>query len=169
MIVRRLEEHDETAAFDCGDIPLNDFLKRHAWVNQEKISIGVTYVAVDELASRHIFGYFTLAAASAPYSTFPAKYVRGLPRYDLPLLLLARLAVDKSHAGRGIGQALVSEVFRIGLQVAEVVGCRGIITDAYRDRVGWYGKYGFQPIGEASEKIPQRMFLDLRTLRKTAL
>lgn len=169
MIIRRLEENDETTTFDCGDAALNNFLKRYAWINQEKISIGVTYVAVDEPASRHIFGYFTLAAGGAPHDVFPAKFVRGLPRYDLPLILLARLAVHQTHAGRGIGHALMSEVFRISLQLAEVVGCRWIIADAYRDRIGWYQKYGFLPVVGASEKGPQRMFLDLRTLRKTPL
>jgi len=43
VTIRRLEESDEVENFDCGDEPLNNYLKRHAWTNQEKISIGVTY------------------------------------------------------------------------------------------------------------------------------
>jgi GNAT superfamily N-acetyltransferase len=107
IVIRRLAEHDEVENFDCGDQPLNNYLQRYAWTNQEKISIGVSYVAVDEDAPRTVLGYFTLAMASVPRDTFPKKYVRGLPPYDLPLILLARLAVDHRFSGRGLGHALI--------------------------------------------------------------
>jgi predicted N-acetyltransferase YhbS len=100
-----------------------------------------------------------------PRDAFPKKYVRGLPFYDLPLILLARLAVDRRFAGRGLGHTLISEAFRISLRVADEVGCRCIITDAYQDRVAWYAQYGFVPIEGAAESGPQRMFLDIRTVR----
>jgi GNAT superfamily N-acetyltransferase len=164
IVIRRLEEHDEVENFDCGDDALNNYLKRHAWTNQQKSSIGVSYVALDEDAPRTVLGYFTLAMASVPRDSFPKKYVRGLPPYDLPLILLARLAVDRRFAGRGLGRALISEALRISLRVADEVGCRCIITDAYRDRVSWYARYGFVPI-EGAAAGPQRMFLDLRTVR----
>ena len=165
IVVRHLEEHDAVENFDCGDEPLNNYLKRHAWTNQEKISIGVSYVAVDEDAPRTVLGYFTLAMASVPREKFPKKHVRGLPPYDLPLILLARLAVDRRFAGRGLGHGLLSEALRVSLRVADEVGCRAIVTDAYRDRIGWYARYGFVPIAGAAESGPQRMFLDLRTVR----
>jgi GNAT superfamily N-acetyltransferase len=165
IIIRRLGERDEVENFDCGDEPLNNYLKRHAWSNQEKSSIGVTYIAVDESAPRTVLGYFTLAMASVPREAFPKRYVRGLPLYNLPLILLARLAVDRRFAGRGVGHALISEAFRISLRVADEVGCRSIVTDAYRDRISWYAKYGFVPIEGAVEHGPQRMFLDIRTVR----
>jgi len=165
IVIRRLEEGDEVDSFDCGDSSLNSYLKRHAWANQEKLSIGVSYVAVDEAAPRAVLGYFTLAMAGVRRELFPRKYVRGMPPYDLPLVLLARLAVDRRFAGRGLGHALISEAFRISLRAADEVGCRCIVTDAYRDRVSWYTRYGFIPIEGAEEDGPQRMFLDIRTLR----
>ena len=169
IVIRRLAEHDEVENFDCGDQPLNNYLQRYAWTNQEKISIGVSYVAVDEDAPRTVLGYFTLAMASVPRDTFPKKYVRGLPPYDLPLILLARLAVDHRFSGRGLGHALISEALRISMRVSDEVGCRCIITDAYRDRVNWYSRYGFVPIDGAAATGPQRMFLDVRTLRAALL
>ena len=165
IVIRRLEEPDEVENFDCGDEPLNNYLKRHAWNNQEKSSLGVSYVAIEEVAPRAVLGYFTLAMASVTREAFPTKYVRGLPPYDLPLILLARLAVDRRFAGRGLGHALISEAFRISLRVADEVGCRCIVTDAYRDRISWYARYGFVPIEGAAESGPQRMYLDLRTVR----
>src|SRR5580765_1151102 len=165
IVIRRLEGHDEVENFDCGDDALNNYLKRHAWTNQQKSSIGVSYVALDEDAPRTVLGYLTLAMASVPRDSFPKKYVRGLPPYDLPLILLARLAVDRRFASRGLGHALISEAFRISLRAADEVGCRCIITDAYRERISWYARYGFVPIQGAAESGPQRVVLDLRTLR----
>ena len=165
IVIRRLEEYDNAENFDCGDEALNNYLKRHAWTNQQKSSIAVSYVALEEDAPRTVLGYFTLAMASVPHDRFPKKYVRGLPPYDLPLILLARLAVDRRFAGRGLGHALISEALRISVRVADEVGCRCIITDAYRDRVSWYARYGFIPIEGGAESGPQRMFLDMRTVR----
>src|SRR5438034_762564 len=150
IVIRRLEEHDQAENFDCGDGPCNNYLKRHAWTNREKSSIGVSHVAVDEGAPRTVLGYFTLAMASVPRDAFPKKHVRGLPPYDLPLILLARLAVDRRFAGQGLGHALISEAHRVSLRAANEVGCRCIIADAYRDRVSWYTRYGFVPIEGAA-------------------
>jgi len=166
VIIRRLQEQDEVEQLDCGDEPPNNYLRRHAWANQEKSSIGVTFVAIDEGAPCTLIGYFTLAAASVPRENFPKKYVRGLPPYNLPLILLARLAVDQRFAGKGLGHALISEAFKIGLRVADDVECRCIVTDAYRGRVDWYARYGFVALEGAPEGGPQRMFLDLRAIRQ---
>ncbi len=165
VTIRRLEGPDELESFDCGDEPLNNYLKRHAWTNQEKSSIGVTYVAIEESLPRIVLGYFTLATSSIPRDGLPKKHVRGLPPYDLPLVLLARLAVDRRFCGKGLGHALISEALKITLRVADEVGCRCVITDAYRDKVDWYARYGFIPIEGAAEIGPQKMFLDVRTLR----
>src|ERR1700686_131765 len=122
IVIRRLEEHDGVENFDCGDHALNNYLRRHAWTNQQKSSIGVSYVALDEDAPRTVLGYFTLAMASVPRDAFPKKYVRGMPPYDLPLILLARLPVDRRFAGRGLGHALISGAVRISWAGAGEVG-----------------------------------------------
>jgi GNAT superfamily N-acetyltransferase len=168
VVIRRLQEGDVVENFDCKDGLLNNYLKKHAWTNQQKISIGVTYVAADESAPTVVLGYFTLATSAVPRDTFPKKHVRGLPAYDLPLILLARLAVDYRFWGMGLGPQLLREAFRISIAVSERVGCRCIITDAYREKVSWYAKYGFIPLETGAENQPtQRMFLDIRTLRAT--
>ena len=165
VVIRRLEEQDQVELFDCGDEPLNNYLRRHAWANQQKSSIGVTYVAIEESAPLTVLGYFTLATASIPRDAFPKKYMRGLPPYDLPLILLARLAVDRRFSGKGLGHALISEAFKIALRVADDVGRRCIIADAYRDRIDWYARYGFVALEGGATSGPQRMFLDIRTVR----
>lgn len=170
-VVIRLREDDEVENFDCSGHALSKYLQRHAWPTQQKISIGVSYVAADENAPLFVLGYFTLAMASVPREAFPKKdafpkkYVRGLPPYDLPLILLARLAVDRRFVGRGIGHALISGALRISLRVADEAGGRGIITHAYRNRASWYARHGFVPIEGAAKSGPHRMFLDIRTVR----
>jgi GNAT superfamily N-acetyltransferase len=161
--IRRLEESDSVESFDCGDEPLNNYLKRHAWNNQQKSSIGVTYVAVEELAPGAVIGYFTLATSSAPRDSFPKKYVRGLPAYDVPVILLARLAVDRRFGRRGLGRELLSAALRVSLRVSKEVGCRCVIVDAYPTAMPWYRSYGFTAL-EESKSGAVRMYLDIRTI-----
>ena len=163
-IIRRLEESDSVGGFDCGDEPLNGYLKEHAWNNQRKSSIGVTYVAVEETAPRTVIGYFTLATAGVPRDALPKRAVRGLPPYDLPMLLLARLAVDRRFRSRGLGHALLAEALRIAVGVSEQAGCRCVIVDAYPSAIAWYERYGFCPI-EGGKESSVRMYLDIRTVK----
>ena len=165
IVIRKFEEYDEIEHFDCGDESLNNYLKRHAWTNQQKTVIGVTYVAIEQAAPRAVLGYFTLAASSLARERFPKKFVRGLPPYNLPLLLLARLAVDHRFGGRGLGTALISEALKIALHIAEEIGCRCVITDAYREKAAWYARYGFQALGDSTTGNTQKMYLDVRTIR----
>src|SRR5208282_5518940 len=144
---------------------LNNYLKSHAWAIQQKAAIGVISVGLVEGAPPSVIGFFILRQVRVPREAFPKKYVRGLPPYDLPLVLLARLAVVRGFSGKGLGHALISEAFKIALRVADDVGCRCIITDAYRDRVDWYARYGFVALEGTGESSPQRMFLDIRTIR----
>ena len=163
-IIRRLEESDFLDGFDCGDEPLNGYLKKHAWNNQRKSSIGVTYVAVEEAAPRTVIGYFTVATASVPRDALPRRAVRGLPAYDLPMLLLARLAVDHRFRSRGLGHALLAEALRIAVTVSEQAGCRCVIVDAYPSAIAWYERYGFRPV-EGGKGSQVRMYLDIRVVK----
>ena len=70
VIIRRLQEDDVVENFDSKDEVLNNYLKKHAWTNQQKISIGVTYVLVDESAPGIVLGYFTLATSVVPRDSF---------------------------------------------------------------------------------------------------
>jgi GNAT superfamily N-acetyltransferase len=163
--IRRLELDDLVQEFDCGDEPLNSYLKKHAWTNQRQLSIGITYVGVDDSAPRTVIGYFTLASASAQREEAAGRHFRGLPRYDVPLILIARLAVDHRLQGKGLGHALLSEALRISLGVSEQIGCRGIVVDAYPSAVDWYQQYGFVPLSKTASVGARKMYLDMRTLR----
>jgi hypothetical protein len=78
--------------------------------------------------------------------------VRGRPACDLPLILLARLAVDRRFARRGLAHAVISEAFRISVRVADAVGGPCIITDAYPDWISWYANYVRGDSGRGGER-----------------
>jgi GNAT superfamily N-acetyltransferase len=162
--VRRLEEWDERNAFRCGDVDLDRFFQRYAGQNQFRHHIGTTYVAVDE--GDTIAGFATVTASEiAPEIVGGAKRKR-LPNYPLPVLRLARLAVDEHYKGVGVGRLLLQFVFGLARQMADDIGCVGIIVDAKPGAVVFYEKLGFvkiEPVsgllGDRPEPLP--MFLEL--------
>src|SRR6266511_878312 len=102
MEIRVLRESDERARFRSGDADLDRFLVKYAGQNQFRHHIGTTYVAVE---AGHILGYATVAAGNMEGDALPATARRTVPRYPLPVLRLARLAVDAAVQNRGVGSA----------------------------------------------------------------
>lgn len=140
MQVRRLRTSDTTASFACGDAGLDRFLQRHAWHNQDALGIGVTYVATP---GSEIAGYVTLAAGALQRDTVPADPAAAYPRYPLPVLRLARLAVDSRVQGIGVGGALIDFVLHVAWTMRGQVGCAGVVVDALPAVVGYYETLGF--------------------------
>jgi len=152
--------------FDCGDHALNHYLKRFAWTNQARLSVGVTYVAVDEEVSKTVLAYHTLASSSISRSLFPDDTGRAPSPYaSVPVILLGRLAVDRRVQGRGIGKLLLRHAFDVVLKVRRQIGCRCLIVDAYPSATQWYDQFGFAPVAGAPAGAPtQKMYIDLLTV-----
>jgi hypothetical protein len=92
--IERLDKEHMRQGFDCGKPPLNDFV--HSLVSQyEKRNLGRTYVAFQGSDPR-VLGYYTVASGAIDVGSLPAKLAKKLPRHPLPIVLLARLAVDRS-------------------------------------------------------------------------
>jgi GNAT superfamily N-acetyltransferase len=103
----------------------------------------VTYVGVE---SAEILGYLTVAPASVEVEDLPLGQRKGLPHYPLPVLRLARLAVDARVRGRGVGQELLRFSFGLALRMAEDYGCVGVVADATPGAAAFYARYGFAEI-----------------------
>lgn len=127
--------------FDCGTEVLNSFLVRYALKNDE-LGIGRTFIALDD--DDQISGYFTLATAQVAYKEIPEDYKVKLPKYPIPALRIARLAVSKDLQGKGIGKWLLAHAFTKIIQVADVTGLYFIIVDAKETSKSFYEHYGFQ-------------------------
>lgn len=139
-------EHDRVS-FDCGVEPLNEYLRKYAWQNQHKNS-SRTYVAT---RGTRIVGYYTLAFGSVSAEETPEDVSQGLGKYPIPIVLLARLAIDKGEKGNGLGKGLLKDAFLRTLQASEIAGLRAILVHAKDDTAKtFYEKFGFQssPIDE---------------------
>lgn len=165
-MIRAVREDDDRTSFRSGDADLDRFFHQFAGQNQFRHHLGVTYVAVED---RTILGFATAAAAHVEIDDLPVAIRRKLPRYPLPVLRLARLAVDQSAQGQGLGLQLLRFVLRLALQMADDYGCVGVIVDAKRDAEAFYAKYGFVAVealeGQSDARpMPTPMFLSIRAI-----
>jgi predicted N-acetyltransferase YhbS len=164
--IRALREDDDRTAFSSGDADLDRFFRQFAGQNQFRHHIGVTYVAVE---GRTVLGFATVAAAHLEIDDLPVAVRRTLPHYPLPVLRLARLAVDESAQGQGLGLHLLRFVLRLGWQMAHDYGCVGVVVDAKPNAEAFYAKYGFVAVeaveGRADARpAPTPMFLSIRAI-----
>jgi GNAT superfamily N-acetyltransferase len=164
--VRRLEPKDDRGGFASGNVDLDRFFLRYAGQNQFRHHIGTTYVAIDEKGS--IIGFATVTASEIAPAAIPTKRGR-LPRYPVPVLRLARLAVDGKARGMGIGGLLVKSVLALARRMAAEIGCAGVLVDAKPEAVEFYAKLGFVRLestaGELGDRpAPLPMFLEIGRL-----
>lgn len=170
--IRPLRPEDDRQLFTSGDVDLDRFFRKFAGQNQFRLHIGTTYVAV---TGREILGFITVAATSITIDNLPARTRKRLPRYPLPALRLARLAVAQSAQGQGIGKQLLRAAFQLAHEMAERVGCVGVVVDAKPDAIEFYERYGFERLEVISGRLsdhpsPLPMFLPLESIpaeRKT--
>ncbi len=134
-------EHD-VESFDCGRPELNRFLKRYAIVNQ-KANSAQTYVVC---RANKVIGYYSLTVGSVAYPDAPERITKGLARYPVPLMILARMAVDLSAQGMGLGAALLKDAMLRMYRAAEFAGIRAIFVHAKDDEAKlFYEHFNFRP------------------------
>src|SRR6266498_2427359 len=109
MEIRALRPSDDRSAFRSGEEDLDRFLRNYAGQNQFRHHLGVTYVAVEEGS---ILGFATVAPGQIDVDDLPVTIRKNMPRYPLPMLRLARLAVDQSAQSQGLGTQLLRFVCR---------------------------------------------------------
>lgn len=149
----------DRAGFDCGDVALNDYLRRHARQNHDN-GVSKTFLAVAEADRRTILGYFTLSPASVAYARVPEAARRASGRYEVPGFRLGRLAVARSMQGRGLGGQLLLAAARRCILAATEVGGTSLVIDAKSERAAaWYASYGAAPLLDA----PLTLVLPLAT------
>ncbi len=135
------KSHDRSA-FDCGVPALNEYLKQYALQNQRK-NAARTYVAT---RGNRVVGYYTLAYGSVACDEAPPSVKAGLARFPIPVILLARLAVDLTEKGQGLGAGLLKDALLRTLQAAEIAGLRAMLVHAKDDSAkAFYEKFGFEP------------------------
>ncbi|HVN20306.1 MAG TPA: GNAT family N-acetyltransferase [Dongiaceae bacterium] len=136
------EAHDLTQ-FDCGNYPtLNGWLRRFALTNQKNESAR-TYV-VHRGAS--VLGYYSISAGSVSLEEAPSRIGKGLARHPIPVILLARLTVDKNEQGTGLGKALLKDALIRIARAADIVGARAVLVHAIDESAKrFYQHFDFEP------------------------
>ena len=111
---------------------------------------------------RRIVGYYTLVYGSVEWEDAPPKVVKGLGRYPVPVLLLARLAVDLTEKGHGLGKGLLKDSLLRAINASEIAGLRAVVVQAKDDNAkAFYEHFGFT----ASPTNPYRLFLSLADVK----
>ena len=153
ICIRRLEPRDDRSGFHSGNIDLDRFFKRYAGQNQFRHHIGATYVAVQ---GNRITGFVTVSSGEMVADRL-SKSLRGrLPSYPLPILRIARLAVDERYQGHGIGRLLLRAMLELALEMRDRAGCIGVVVDAKPDAVAFYSTLGFKTIELVSGSLGDR-------------
>lgn len=136
--------HDR-GAFDCGVPALNLYLRKYALQNQKR-GIVRNYVATRR-DDQVVVAYYSLVYASLNQKLLPAKLVKGLGKYEIPIMLLARLAVDQREQGNGLGKALLKDAVLRTMQAAELAGLKLLLVHAKDESAAaFYRKHGFEEV-----------------------
>lgn len=126
--------------FDCGKPSLNDWLLRHARQAQGSGSAR-TFVVSEE---GRVAGYFSLTVGQVDTLDAPERMRQGMGQYPIPVVILARLAVNRQDQGRGIGVGLLQDAIRRALLVAGQAGIRAMLTHPIdADAARFYTRFGF--------------------------
>ena len=150
----------EIEGFDCGIASLDTYLKRFAYVNNQNGSAR-TYAA---LRGKRVVGYYTLTPGSVNREEAPQRVSQGLARHPIPIILLARLAVDKTEQGKGLGGGLLRDALLRVMAAADIIGGRAFLVHAKDEKAkSFYEHFGF----ESSPIVPFHLYLLLKDIKKT--
>lgn len=145
--------------FDCGTPSLNDWLIRHALQAQGSGSAR-TFVACD---GERVAGFFSLTVGQVDTPDAPDRFRKGMGRYPLPVVILARLAVDRRDQGRGIGTGLLKDAIRRTMLIADQAGIRALLAHPIDEMAArFYGRFGF----ETSPLRERQLLLLLKDARR---
>jgi ribosomal protein S18 acetylase RimI-like enzyme len=161
LVIEPLGPHHDRTRFSCGEPALDAYLRRQASQDVRR-RVAQVFVAVGN-APEEMAGYYSLSAASFEKHGLPPTLAKRLPHYPVPAAVLGRLAIDRHHQGRGLGETLLLDAIRRVLRAGTTIAIYAIIVDAKNERAqAFYERYGFRPF----PGVPRRLFLPLETFEK---
>lgn len=161
METKPLDKLQDRDSFDCEVEPLNYYLKKYAFQNQKR-DAARTYVITNE--ENQIIGYYTLVFGSVSMEETTPDISAGLGKYPIPIILLARLAIDKTQKGKGLGRSLMKDALLRAVRASEIAGLRAFLVHAKDESAKtFYEKLGFQP----SPHNEFHLFLKMSDIRRS--
>ena len=138
-----LTEQDDCRAFDCGEPALNDWLRRKALANQMSGASRTFVITGTSAVASQVLGYYALAAGAVSHAESTSAIRRNMPD-PIPVMVLGRLAIDRSCHGQGLGSALLRDSILRTISVAENVGIRALLVHALHEKAReFYLHHGF--------------------------
>ena len=154
-----LEKKHIIEPFDCGVQALNIFLKRHALQSQAS-NTSRTYALLED---ETVMGYYSLVYGSVSPQDVAERIRRGAGNYHLPIIVIARFAIDQRFQGKGFGRALLKDALIRCSQASEIAGLRAVVVKAKDEQARtFYEKFGF----EASPFDEFHLFLLMKDLKR---
>jgi len=120
-----LSDDHQIDDFDSGEPVLDDWLRRRARANQAS-GASRTYVVCE---AKRVVAYYALASGAIAQAAVPGRFRRNMPD-PIPVVVLARLAVDRNYQGRGLGRSLFRDAGRRVVHAADTIGIRGVVVHA---------------------------------------
>lgn len=160
-IVEPLGALHDRESFDCGVPALDEFIRKHARQNQE-LNLSRTTVA-RRPGNKRVLGYFSLSAGQVNGADLPPEEARRFPRYPVPVVRLARLAVDRSVQGQRLGYGLLVRALEKAHRVSLEIGTFAVEVQATHDSSReFYLRNGFKELHD--DRL--HLFLAMKTIRK---
>ncbi len=159
FIVPLAKAHSRSA-FDCGNDDLNRYIRQQARQDAEK-RVAAPFVLVEPDTSI-VRGFYTLSASLISCDELPETLRKKLPRYEqLPVILMGRLARDKTISERGVGEFLLVNALRRCLEHAQQIAAMAVVVDAKdEDAASFYRHFDFMPLATT----PMRLFLPMQQI-----
>lgn len=152
-------EHD-LSRFDSGNAELDHWLQNHALAGR-RADLARTYVLLETTA---VLGYVSLTTGSVRPQDAPRRYARGMPRYPIPTILIARLAIDRARQRQGLGSRLLAEALRLAVAASDAAAARLVVVDAIDDdAAAFYRRWGFIDVPEN----PRRLYRKISDIRRS--
>ena len=159
-----LQAHHDRLGFDCGKPALNQFLQRQARQNADR-NVGITHVAVAEAGDAKVLAYYTLLTRVVDAEIVPNK---KLPRGEIGVVLLGRLAVDQAAQGQSLGRLCLLRAMTQVERAAQEIGIYALVLNALDEEArAWYLHlpFGFEPLQDDSNHL----FLSVETIRQIGI
>jgi len=157
-----LDSKHDRRAFSCSNVALDRYL--HEQASQDVRKRVATVFVLTAARGDVVIGYYSLAYGSVDLGEWPEALKKKLPLYPVvPVTLLGRLALDKKHQGKGLGEYLLMDALWRCSTVAMEIASLAIIVDAINDNARrFYEHYGFYVF----PKQANRLFLHMQTIQE---
>lgn len=159
-LIELLQNRHDRSQFSCGKEEFDTYLKRQAGQDVRR-NISVCYVLVEE-GGQEVCGYYTLSAFGINLADLPSEIAQRLPRYPVvPATLVGRLAIDRQHGGRRLGERLLMDALHRSLQQSEHIASSAVVVEAIDEEArAFYLHFDFLPFPD----YRNRLFLPMRTI-----